>query len=872
VTDPTPADAKDGAEPRLAAPAVRRLLGAVLPVVVFAVALGLLHRLLSEIHLRSIVEALHAVPLTKWLLALAWTAASYLALTIPDALAVRVLGRPVGASRILSTALIAAAVGNNLGVAALSGGSVRYRLYTGAGLSATDIAWLVGFCSVTFALGAMTLGGLSLNFEAGSSATLLHMTEGPARVAGLALLAAVAAYLLVAAVMRAPVTLGPWSLALPRLPVAAAQVVAGCLDLLCAAAALYVLLPADHGVSYAAFAGLYVLAVAAGAASNVPGGLGVFEAAIVALMPQVPTPALLGSILAYRAIYYLLPFSLALIALVLTEARVHRAGLERVGEFARSSIAFVAPQAVAVAIFIAGAMLLFSGALPPEPERIAGLAHLVPLTLLEASHLIGSAVGVLLLLVAQGLYRRLDGAWHAAMWLLAAGIAASILKGFDYEEALVLSGAVAVLWIGRERFDRPASLVHSRFSWSWIAAVALAIGASTWVGLFAYRHVPYRDDLWWEFAIHGDAPRMLRASLLTVLIAGGVALSRLLQPARPARSTGSPIDRTAAAEIAARSPQSHAQLVLLGDKQLLFDDARQAFVMYQVSGRSWIAMGDPVGPRARQQDLVWRFRELCDRYGTWPVFYEVSESTLPMYVDAGLALSKLGEEARVPLGGFSLEGSRRAALRQSHKRATRQGARFSVVLPPEVAPLLDTLRSVSDDWLATRHVAEKGFSLGFFDRHYLESCPCALVTCEGRVVAFANLWAGLDPEECSVDLMRYTSDAPGATMDFLMIELMLWGRDRGYRYFNLGMAPLSGLEQHRLAPLWHRTGALIYRYGENFYNFEGLRQYKEKFQPEWRSRYLAAPGGAALPRILLDVSRLVSGGVLRTVSRHGGAR
>ena len=197
-----------------------------------------------------------------------------------------------------------------------------------------------------------------------------------------------------------------------------------------------------------------------------PGGLGVFEATIVALLPQVPTPQLLGSIVAYRAIYYLLPFSLAIIALVLAEARIHRTGLERVGELARSSIAFVAPQAVAVAIFIAGAMLLFSGALPAEPERLARLAHLVPLSLLEASHLIGSAVGVLLLLVAQGLYRRLDGAWHAAMWLLAAGIAASIFKGFDYEEALVLSGAVAVLWIGRERFDRPASLLHSRFSWS----------------------------------------------------------------------------------------------------------------------------------------------------------------------------------------------------------------------------------------------------------------------------------------------------------------------------------------------------------------------------------------------------------------------
>src|SRR4030095_5763647 len=105
-----------------------------------------------------------------------------------------------------------------------------------------------------------------------------------------------------------------------------------------------------------------------------------------------------------------------------------------------------------------------------------------------------------------------------------------------------------------------------------------------------------------------------------------------------------------------------------------------------------------------------------------------------IYVDAGLSLSKLGEEARVPLVEFSLEGSRRAALRQSHRKGHRDGARFSVVPPAEVAPLLDTLQRVSDDWLATRHVAEKGFSLGFFDRDYLVHCPCAIVEREGDVI------------------------------------------------------------------------------------------------------------------------------------------
>lgn len=770
----------------------------------------------------------------------------------------------------MATSFMAFSIGNNLGVAALSGGSVRYRLYSANGLPASEIGWIIAFCTLTFALGVMTLSGLSLLFEAGSAATVLHIQRSLGTGVGVALLAIVAAYLVLAAVRRKPLEVGSLTLTLPRLATAAMQVMVGCADLAVAAGVLYVLLPAGHGVTFASFAGLYVLALAAGTVSNVPGGLGVFESAIIACLPQVAAPALLGAIVAYRVVYYLVPFAVALTGLVLNEAHSHREGLGRVGSMARNWIAYLVPQTLAAASFLAGMVLLFSGVLPADPSRVAVLAELLPQPLLEASHLAGSAAGVMLLLVAQGLHRRLDGAWHVAMWLLGAGVVASMLKGVDYEESILLTLMIAALWVGRDRFTRPASLLRERFSPAWTVAVAVAIGASIWVGLFVHRNVPYRDELWWQFARDADAPRMLRASLLVVLLAGGAGLWRLLRPARPAPTNATPDDLALAASIASRSRQAQASLVLLGDKRLLFDEPRTAFVMYQASGRSWIAMGDPVGPRAQQQDLVWRFKELCDHYDAWPVFYQVGESALPLYVEAGLSLSKLGEEARVALATFSLDGSHRAALRQSHRKAARDGAAFEIVPAERVASLLDDLERVSLEWLASKSIAEKGFSLGFFDRAYLERGACAVVRRGESIVAFANLWTSAELEECSIDLMRHTRDAPKGIMDFLFVELMLWARAEGYRYFNLGMAPLSGFEQRRLAPLWNRTGAFIYRHGEHFYNFDGLRRYKEKFLPEWQSRYLAAPGGVALPRILLDVSRLVSGGVLRLVTRPGG--
>jgi phosphatidylglycerol lysyltransferase len=137
---------------------------------------------------------------------------------------------------------------------------------------------------------------------------------------------------------------------------------------------------------------------------------------------------------------------------------------------------------------------------------------------------------------------------------------------------------------------------------------------------------------------------------------------------------------------------------------------------------------------------------------------------------------------------------------------------------------------------------------------------CGVVRCNGAIVAFANLWPGAS-KELSVDLMRYNADAPKGVIDFLLIECMLWGKSQGYQWFNLGMAPLSGLEEHALAPAWHKLGRMVQRYGEMFYHFEGLRKYKEKFLPVWRPRYLAAPDGLAMAGALLDVTSLISGGV-----------
>jgi len=183
------------------------------------------------------------------------------------------------------------------------------------------------------------------------------------------------------------------------------------------------------------------------------------------------------------------------------------------------------------------------------------------------------------------------------------------------------------------------------------------------------------------------------------------------------------------------------------------------------------------------------------------------------------------------------------------------------------AQTLAELRAISDAWLDEHSAAEKGFSLGAFTESYIQRCPLAVARAHGRPVAFATLMVTGVREEASVDLMRHVNDAPNGTMDFLFAKLLLHFQAQGYRRFGLGMAPLSGMAQHPLAPRWHRLGRLLFSHGEHFYNFQGLRAFKEKFGPEWEARYLAAPGGMTPLFVLADVAALIGGGMRGLVAK-----
>lgn len=532
--------------------------------------------------------------------------------------------------------------------------------------------------------------------------------------------------------------------------------------------------------------------------------------------------------------------------------------------------------APSILLFLLGMVNIWSGLTPTLPERAGWLRDFLPMAAVHASTALTVVTGLILLATAFQLLRGLRFAWWVSVSLTAVSLLSHLLKGVDYEEASLAALTLAALVYQRNEYTARAD-----FRWlrrRWLPAVVvlktvLLLGAvAIWqldtrhfgadfsfaqAARYAFQVFCLTEPV----SLHPQTAFGLQLIELLHLLGASAMLFlaySVFRPLLPKWESESEAIEKARDLISRYGHSSLDYFKAAPDKLLFFPLNGQSFISYKNTPRYALALEDPVAPspEAMRESII-EFDRFCRRAGLRSIYYRVPQDSAEVYRSLGKSLLMLGEEAIVHLDTFSMEGKEKKSLRNAVSKLDREGFRFVVHEAPVSGAILQQLRAVSDEWLRSLHRSELGFSQGAFDETALrQQTVLSLEDKEGKIVAFVNLIPGGNPREANFDLMRRTADAPSGAMDYLFVKMFGWLREvRGFDTCNLGLVPMSGLKQTKSLP--ENLLKLAYERLPAFSNYKSLRFFKEKFDPEWKARYVAYDNGLDLVNLPLVLGRAV---------------
>lgn len=829
---------------------------------VFLLGIYALYHLFAPLNRAELATQIRSVPYSTLVTAIFGTALGYFALIGYDLSALRYIGKKIPAKSVFFGSFLGYSIGNTVGLNSLTGGAIRYRIYNSYGLDAYDVAKISAFSAVSFGVGATILGLVALTFHPEGLQSISNISASTLSALSLATVVAMLLVLTVLARREKPMRILRWDFTFPSQQILWLQLVITSIEILASGYVLYALLP-NSELSFLAFLVAYAIALMVGILSHVPGGVGVFETVIIAALPNhVSIEQAAAGLLLFRIIYYLMPFLISLVALaiyeVLLRLRPESMRISSLAPILNVARGFV-PTALAFLVLASGVFLLTSSMLVARAEFAEDIELLLPFAFFKGPVFATSVIGSLLIILAIALWHQLWIGYILLLATLAANLFFAFYQGNEIDKGIYLILLLAISVPFQNDFFRRSRLPQLFRTKRKFWLILLTVIGFTVSIYFLILDPKDMNQNWWSTYLDGGKfdPRGLVVTLSVILVLGFSYFS--MQPRHGVTEIPDKqiIDRAEA--IIEQWGTSNDKLTLTGDKSLMFAENDRAVIAFAKHARSWIALGAPIGAKDAILELMWDFVDAARREGAKPVFYEADKRFMPFAVDLGFSLFKMGEEAIINLKKFSLEGPSRKKLRTTYNRALRDGMELQITEPSHSTELVARLRSISDEWLATQKGAEKQFSVGQFQTEYIARTPIACLIFEEKIVAFANLLVCENDRSISIDLMRYSENAPSSTMEFMFTALLIHFSELGYEKFSLGLAPLSGFEKRSGAGLWARFGSLVFEHGNRFYSFEGLRRFKSKFDPDWEPRYLVSKS-VSLPILALkDATMLISG-------------
>ncbi len=494
-----------------------RYLGPILITAIFLLAIYLLYNKLKAYSIAQIRESIQQISYGRIGFSLVLMVINYMILVGYDWLALKAIHKSLPLPRVALVSFVGQAVSYNFG-ALLGGTSVRYRFYSAWGFSLTDIVRLVLMLAVTFWVGALGLCGIIFMITPPviPDELLKHMPIADVRILGVILFMIACSYLVLCFTVRKPVHIFGKEFVFPAPHIAVAQFVVAGVDIIAAAACMYVLLPGNMGISFLDFLPSYLMAQVAVVLTHIPGGVGVFELVILHLTHTTHEQMVFAAVLLFRLIYYIIPLLAAAVLLAVYEARQRRHMLREAGRW----LSVLSHSIAAYTAFVGGLVLLVSATLPTLPHSVALLNAWLPKGVSAVGHFVCALSGAALLFVSYGLERRQARAFKLTVFFLILGIAGALLKGFSWEVALMVGVVLLAVCLARRRFYRSSFFWEEPIPLYWLAGAVGALALIFFLGWAIY-HPAWGRAASWGFERPLNASRTLRAF-------AGIALALLV--------------------------------------------------------------------------------------------------------------------------------------------------------------------------------------------------------------------------------------------------------------------------------------------------------------------------------------------------------
>lgn len=533
------------------------------------------------------------------------------------------------------------------------------------------------------------------------------------------------------------------------------------------------------------------------------------------------------------------------------------------------------PLIISTLVMAMGIINIISAVTPSLDSRLQIIHHLFPLDFRLTSHLLVALIGIELLILAYELKQYKRRAWYITIILLIASIVFNLVKGLDVEEASFSLLIIMVLLATKDEFstlsEKPTLFKGFKQSIFLIAIVPI-YGT---IGLYLLRHEitsigSIKDaffatlQMFYELSSNHIVPHSHFAnyfinSIYLVSMFSAIDIAFLMfKPLLSPRVSNQ--ERQRAKTIVDKYAHSSlARFLLFPDKRYFFSK-NGSVISFVVKNDIALVLGDPVGPSKDVLDCLVQFKEYCKKHSWIPAYYQVPSLHSNTYKKEKYKLLLIGCEGIVNLDSFTLSGSKNKNLRTSLNKLTRERYQAIMLTPPHSNEIINQLRDISNQWLSVINGSEKVFSLGYFDKEYLNSTSIMVVkNAQGLPVAFANVITNKNSHEVTIDLMRHYHDTENGVMDFLFIKIFEWAKENGFKTFNLGLSPLYKVGNNKNASIPEKTLHFVYEKLNQFYAFKGLHKYKEKFQPDWSPRYLVYSSTTSLPKIIDALMKADSG-------------